>query len=464
MKTFTTDMATNSNQKHKDLPQILAVFSASLAAFSFGSLFAFPSPAIPKLLTGDYKFTMEQVSYLAVIPAVTMIFASPVFCTVTDKIGRKRTLLISGCSHIIAWLFVAFSKTLWLFYVSRFFAGLADALLYAALPTYIAEISTPKIRSLYGNSVVLCICLGQFLSNTVGYYLTISMTAFVLLIFPILFLITFMLMPESPYYLMMIGNEISAEQSLQKLRSSDNVQDELRQINADVKRQLSETGYFRDLWLNASNRKAMIIANFARAFQQLSGIGALTQYTQYIFLQAGGEISSGAASMIFAGMLVFVNIFIGVLSDKFGRKRSMIVSCIGCFLVLVPLAAYFYLQTNTEVDLSKITWIPLLGIIIYVLVYSLGLGFVPTIIVGEIFSASIRKYAVMVSNMIFAFYLCTTSKLFQVLMSGYGLWVPFLFFGICCFVGAISSYFIVPETNGKTLEEIQQELKGNKEQ
>ncbi|KAI4468886.1 facilitated trehalose transporter tret1-2 -like protein [Holotrichia oblita] len=449
--------------KGKTLEQIQQDLKASLSGLSSATLFAFPSPAIPKLLGEDYNFTIEEASYLPVISALTMIVTSPIFCTATDKIGRKRTLLMSGCFHIIAWLFVAFSKTVWLFYVSRFFAGLADTVLYAAIPTYIAEITTPKIRSLYGNSVLLFIFCGQLLSNSVGFYLTIPMTAFVLLICPILFLITFMLMPESPYYLMMIGNEISAEKSLQKLRGLDNVQDELKQINADVKRQLSETGYFKDLWLNASNRKAMIIANLARAFQQLSGMTALMQYTQYIFLQAGGDISSGAASMIFAGMLVFVNIFIGVVSDKFGRKRSMIVSCIGCFLVLVPLAAYFYLQTNTEVDLSRISWIPLLAIIIYVFLYSLGLGFVPTIMIGEIFSASIKKYAVMVSNMIFAFYMCTITKLFQVLMSAYGLWVPFLFFGICCLVGGVSSYFIIPETKGKTLEQIQQELKGNKQ-
>ncbi|KAK9747531.1 Sugar transporter [Popillia japonica] len=366
MDTLSGHRVKTSNQTPKGLPQILAVFSASLAALSAGSLFTFPSPAIPKLLTEEYNFTIEQASYIPVISAVTMIFASPIFCVATDKIGRKRTLLL-------------------------IFSGLADAVLYAAIPTYIAEISTPKIRNLYGNAVILFIFCGQLLSNSVGFYLTIPMTAFVLLIFPILFLITFTLMPESPYYLIMIGNEISAEESLQKLRGLNNVQDELKQISSDVKRQLSETGYFKDLWLNASNRKAMMIANLARAFQQLSGISALMQYTQYIFLQAGGEISSGAASMIFAGMLVVVNIFIGVLSDKLGRKRSMIVSCIGCLFVLVSLATYFYLQTNTEVDLSRITWIPLLGTVVYVFMYSLGLGFVPTIIVGEIFSAT-EKY------------------------------------------------------------------------
>ncbi|KAK9747526.1 Sugar transporter [Popillia japonica] len=464
MKASSTDMA---NHKPKDLPQILAVFSASLSGLSSATLFVFPSPAIPKLLTGDYNFTIEEASYLPVISSLTMIVTSPIFCTATDKIGRKRTLLMSGFFHIIAWLFVAFSKTVWLFYVSRFFAGLADTVLYAAIPTYIAEITTPKIRSLYGNSVLLFIYCGQLLSNAVGFYLTIPMTAFVLLICPVVFLVTFMLMPESPYYLMIIGNEISAEKSLQKLRGLNNVQDELKQISSDVKRQLSETGHFKDLWLNTSNRKAMMIANLARAFQQFSGMTAIMQYTQYIFLQAGGEISSGAASMIFAGMLVFVNIFIGVVSDKFGRKRSMIVSSIGCFFVLVPLATYLLVLclinlTNTEVDLSKITWIPLLGSVTYVCLYALGLGFVPTIMVGELFSASIRKYAVMVSNMIFAFYMCTTTKLFQVLMTAYGLWLPFLFFGICCLIGGISSYFIVPETKGKTLEQIQQELKGNK--
>lgn len=405
---------------------------------------------------------MEEASYLTVISAVAMIFASPVMCMLIDKMGRKRTLLLSGFFHISAWLFVAFSRTIYLFYVSRIFAGLADSAVFAAVPTYIAEVTTPKVRSLYGNALVLSLFTGQFLSNCVGFYFSIQMTAFILLTLPLAFLTTFIFTPETPYYLVMIDDQTSAEKSLQSLRGIEDVQYELKQLNADVKRQLSETGYLKDLFVIASNRKALLIANLARIIQQLAGISALIQYSQYMFMQAGGDISSGHAAMIFSGILAFVNVFINILTDKFGRKKSMILSCSGSGLVLLALTTYFYLQLYTEVDLSHVNWFPVFAIVAYVLIFSLGLGVVPTLMAGEVFSASIRKHAVMVTNVIFAVLLCTTTKLFQFLMSAYGLCVPFLFFSICCLIGGILSYFIIPETKGKTLEQIQQDLKGNK--
>lgn len=392
-----------------------------------------------------------------------MIVSSPIFCLLIDKIGRKRTLLLSGLFHIASWLCVAFTKNIAVFYVSRIFSGLSDANVFSALPTYIAEVTTPKVRSRYGNALVLFMFSGQFLVNCVGFYLSIPNTAFVLITFPVLFLITFIFMPETPYYLIMIGDEKSAEKCLQRLRGMGDVQKEITQLKCDVERQLSERGHFKDLFLIASNRKALLIANVARALQQFGGMSSLVTYSQYIFMQTGGSISSGHAAMIFSGILAFVNIFINILTDKFGRKNSMIISCAGSGLALFSMSTYFYLQVNTAVDLSKITWFPVLASVLYVLVSSLGLGIVPTVMMGEIFSTSIRKHATMVTNMIFGVFLCTVTKFFQFLMTSYGLWVPFLFFSLCCFVGIVLSYFVIPETKGRTLEQIQQNLKGNKQ-
>ncbi|GJQ66071.1 hypothetical protein Trydic_g4157 [Trypoxylus dichotomus] len=237
----TTNFLKGSNEEPKEWPQILVLLSASIAGFATGTLFSFPSPAIPKLIDGNYKFSMEEVSYLTVIPAIAMIFTTPIVCKLMDKIGRKRTLLMSGVYHITAWLFAGFSRTIYLFYVSRIFAGFADATVFAVLPTYIAEVTTPKVRSLYGNTVVLAIFSGQFLVNCVGFYLTIPLTAFILLASPLLFLITFIFMPETPYYFIMVGDEKSAEKSLRRLRGLHDVQEELKQLDSDVKRQLSES-------------------------------------------------------------------------------------------------------------------------------------------------------------------------------------------------------------------------------
>lgn len=427
-----------------------------------GTLFTWPSPTIPKLLTPDYNVTIEQASYLTIIPALSMIVATPIFCILLDKIGRKKNLIIMTVIHIISWLLIAFATNIYIFYLSRVVSGLGDACGFATLPAYIAETATPRVRGFYGNTMMIAMFIGQFLINCVGYYLSIRTTALIMLSIPILFLVVFYFMPETPYYYVMKNDEENARKSLRKLRRIKDVDMELKQITADVLRQMSEPSRYSDLWNIKSNRMAVIIANVARCSQQFGGISALVVYTQYIFEQAGGDISSGASAMIFSGMLAVVNVFANFISDRLGRRRSMVISCFLCGIALLGETIYFYLQTNTDIDVSVAGWFPVAGLAVYVFAFACGVGVVPTLLLGELFSTGIRSKAAMTTNILFAIYLSVTNKLFQLLLQSFGLWAPFLFFTVCLFISAIVSHFIIPDTKGKTLEEIQQMLKGNR--
>lgn len=439
-----------------------ALFSASLAFMSAGTLFTWPSPAIPKLLSPEYNITIEDASYLTVIPPIAMIIATPLFCILLDKIGRKKNLLLMGTIHIVAWLLIAFGTNIYMFYLARAITGLGDACGFATLPAYIAESTTPKIRGMYGNTMMIIMFFGQFLINCLGFYLSISLTAFIMLSIPFAFLITFSFMPETPYYFVMKGQEDNARSSLKKLRRIPDVERELAQIIADVQRQMTEPSRYVDLWKIKSNRMAVIIANVSRGFQQFGGMSALLVYTQYIFEQAGGDLSSGVSAMIFSGMFAVANVFANFVSDRLGRRRSMIISSFFCGVALLGETIYFYIQQNTDIDVSAAGWFPVVGLAAYILAFACGLGVVPTLLLGELFSTGIRSKAAMTTNIVFAIYLSVINKLFQFLLTDFGLWVPFLFFTICLFLGSIGSYFIIPDTKGKTLEEIQQMLKGNK--
>lgn len=429
--------------------------------FSTGTLYAFASPAIPKLLS-DYGFTIEQAAYFPILPAIVMLIMTPIYCQLIDRIGRKWTLLSAGAVQILSWLLIALARDSYLIYISRALFGMSDAGVMATIPTYVAEVTTPKVRGLYGSIIVISGFFGHFIANCLGYYLSIQLMSFVMIPVPILFIIFFSFMPETPYYFIKVGNANGAMKSLQKLRGNKNVQPEFIQITLDVERQLSESGKFKDLFLIGSNRKALIIATISRSFQNYSGSNCIAVYSQYIFQEAGGDISSGVAGMIVSGLFALVNPFANFICDKLGRRKSMILSSLGCSLCLLSEAVYFYIQAFEIADLSIINWFPVVGLAAYSMTFCLGLGLVPTLLLGEVFSTNIRRHGVTVTNTIVSANFCVVLKLFQLLMSAHGMWVPFLFFGLCCFIGSIGSWFIVPETKGKTLEEIQQMLKADK--
>lgn len=429
--------------------------------FSTGILYAFASPAIPKLLS-DYGFTIEEAAYFPILPAIVMLIMTPIYCQLIDRIGRKWTLLSAGAVQILSWLLIALARDSYLIYISRALFGMSDAGVMATIPTYVAEVTTPKVRGLYGSIIVISGFFGHFIANCLGYYLSIQLMSFVMIPVPILFIIFFSFMPETPYYFIKVGNANGAMKSLQKLRGNKNVQPEFIQITLDVERQLSESGKFKDLFLIGSNRKALIIATISRSFQNYSGSNCIAVYSQYIFQEAGGDISSGVAGMIVSGLFALVNPFANFICDKLGRRKSMILSSLGCSLCLLSEAVYFYIQAFEIADLSIINWFPVVGLAAYSMTFCLGLGLVPTLLLGEVFSTNIRRHGVTVTNTIVSANFCVVLKLFQLLMSAHGMWVPFLFFGLCCFIGSIGSWFIVPETKGKTLEEIQQMLKADK--
>lgn len=440
----------------------LVIFPGALSAFISGSLFSWSSPAIPQLILegGHYNFTKEQCSYLTVLPSVTTIIAAFIYPTISDKIGRKYTLLTVSIPYTLSWILIALSENIYLFYLARLVSGFGEACIFSTLPSYIGEISSPKVRGFWGNALICYVFGGQLYINAVGGYLDIKTTAWISLAWPVIFIATFSFAPESPYYFMMKGRRDQARTALQKLRALDDVENELNEIEAAVRRQMSESCHWKELWTIKSNRKALIAGLFLRTSQQLSGMACMTTYTQYIFAQSGTNIAAADSTLIFVFLMLVGTVSLSTLLNRIGRRLPFIISLVGCFLTLAGLSAYFYLDAKvSSVDMTNLKWIPLAGMLSYLVWFSLGIATIPTLMLSELFSASAKPKALTVLIIVFGVCVSLTTKVFNLLETAFGLFAPFAFFSICCFCNFFIALKLVPETKGKTLEEIQQMLK-----
>lgn len=438
---------------------------ASIASLSFGMLFTWPSPALPMLTSkeGQFKFTLEQCSYLPIISAATSMVATPIFGKLCDIIGRKYTILTMAASQILAFLLAAFAQSIYVFYVSRFFSGLSDACVYVAIPAYVGEISTPEVRGAWGNTYCLFAYLGQVIISVIAGYNTIQTGALISLCFPLLFALTFACMPESPYYLIMKGRKREAHEVLERLLRIKNVDAEVKQLEADVSRQMSETGTWKDLFTIESNRKALYAGAFLRTAQQFSGLTVWEVYTEYIFKDAAGNVSATNSAIIFLGACTVGNLGASIIFNRIGARSAVKYSASLSGLVLAAVSVFYYILLECPlIDVSNFKWVPLVGMLLYVLLFSLGLGIAPAFILNELFSASIKGKGLCALMIFYGFLQCATSKLFQVLEVNFGIYTPFGLFAVCSFSSTFLVDRFVPETRGKTLEEIQQDLKGNK--
>lgn len=438
-------------------------FLAALNALNNSILYNWTSPAIPILISSeDYTgIDIDSASYLTVIPPVVTILAAPVHGFLMDRRGRKFCLLLSGMLHTLAWVCVLSSTSLYILYLSRVLFGFANAAMFTSMPAYISEVTTPKVRGRWGNLMAFFMYFGQFVSNAIGYFFDINTAAYISISTPLIFLVMFGLCPETPYYYLLKNAHTQAEESLKKLRRKHDVSKEFSQLDADVKRQLSEKGTLKDCFRIQSNRKAILIVGVCRVLQQFTGIHAFAAYNQYIFQEAGGALDKGYSSMIYALSLSMCSLIVLIFIDKLGRRKPMIFSSIGCFIALATEAIYFGIKDYTSINHTSFSWYPIAGMVFYVIAFASGLGLIPILLIGELISTAIRSKAGTIITITSACFMTLINKLFQVLMSNYGLTAPFTLFGTFSFICIFVSYFYVPETKGKTLEEIQQMLKGN---
>ncbi|XP_060534859.1 facilitated trehalose transporter Tret1-like [Cylas formicarius] len=450
------------NEDASPLYQFVATVAGCLGVISGAMHFGWPSPSLPHLLSPNSTIPIsdEDGSWLAAMPCIGAASGSLLTAYAVDRIGRKTCMLMTAPGYFAAWLMVAFATTKWELYAARFISGAADGLVFTAFPMYLGEIASYDIRGLLGSSLQLSMIAGMLVINVLGSYLSIYHTALVSAVLPPIFFVAFGLMPESPYYLVMKGREEDAADSLRLFRRTADVSAELARVSEAVKAELEQSGRVVDLVKIPSNRKAVLIVFGLRTIQQLSGTTAIMFYAKTIFHQASGGVSPSVATIIYFSLQLVVALAGSFLVDKLGRKPLLVVSIIGSGLALSLEGVYFYLAQNTTLDVSSLKTVPLIALLAYVVVFNVGMGTIPVLLLGEMFPTGVKAFALCLADIWFGIIVTLTSKGFQIIKDDFGIAVPFFGFAACCVVGLVFIVWVVPETKGKTLENIQDELKG----
>lgn len=223
--------------------------------------FGWPSPFLGILETGNYtiQITKRESTFMAVTPMIGEAFGSVINAIIIDRIGRKFTIFLSSIPIIMAWLCIGLTSSTIIMLTGRFIVGISNGLSCNAVPIYLGEIASPKVRGLLTSLFPVSAVLGIFLIFIFGAFLSLNTASLVSLPVPVLFIFTFLFMPESPYFHLMKGNEKMAVESLKALRGQEDVTDEFNRIYTAAKEQKRESGNFLDLFAVDSNRRGLFI-------------------------------------------------------------------------------------------------------------------------------------------------------------------------------------------------------------
>lgn len=419
---------------------------------------------VPKLQEPGSPVKIEEweIVWLETLLMLGGLAGLPVTIYLVDRIGRKKAILVASFTSFFCWIIIACARRIELLFFARFVIGMAGDVAFVATPMYIAEIADQKIRGFLGGLIYIMVLFGLLTIYVVAPFVKIFISSLVGVFVTLLQMCTFSFMPESPYYLLLKQQKEQATKNLKWLRSSDNVQDELDAISAAVERQQSERGKPQDLILVPSNRKAVIIMTVLNAAQHFSGVSVMLMNLHSILTAAGSVyLDSRTSAIVFAIIMILFSLSAIALVDVFGRKALLTSSSLLTGVSLALLGGYFAVK-NAGVDTTSFSWIPIFSVMFYAAVYRFGIGMVPIIMTGELFPTSVKAMGMTYADAIYVLFASAALFTYQALAHTYGLHVPFLLYAASCVLTAIFCMTYVPETKGKTLEEIQLLLKGIK--
>ncbi|MBN1559164.1 sugar porter family MFS transporter [candidate division KSB1 bacterium] len=387
----------------------------------------------------------------------------------SDSFGRKRLLILAGLLFIISAIGTALANSFSIFVWFRILGGMGIGLASNLSPMYIAEVAPAEMRGKFVSINQLTIVIGVLSAQTVNWliaqpvaenaagdailnswngqvgwrWMFAAETAPAALFFILMFFV-----PESPRWLVKNGQDHLAQRTLTRIGGEPFARFELADIRNTLANKTSVN--FRDL-TQPRLFKILLLGIFLAVFQQWCGINTILYYAEEVFTAAGYGVSDILLNIVITGSIMLISTFLAIHTvDRWGRKILMLIGAGGLAV------AYFFIGGSYFLHLKGLP--VLLLVIIALAIYSFTLAPVVWVLISEIFPNRIRGAAVSIA----VFSLWTASLIltytFPFLNESLGTAGTYWLYAAICLIGFIVIARKLPETRGKSLEEIERQL------
>jgi SP family galactose:H+ symporter-like MFS transporter len=429
---------------------------AALSALG-GMLFGYDTGVISgAILFIRQDFALSDFTVGLVVSAVLIgaVIGAAIGGDISDHFGRRKVIIAAAVIFALGAVSTATVPNVNLLILGRIAVGIAIGIASLVTPLYISEMSPPRMRGSLVSLNQLAITIGI----VVSYLVDFSLAAFQgwrymlgLAAIPAVVLGIGMLpLPDTPRWLINHDEADNARKVLKRIQGKDNVEGEIKEIQDSLKKQ---RGGRAELF-NPLVKPALVIGVSLAIFQQVTGINTVIYYAPTIFQFAG--ITSASSAILATVAVGVVNVILTIVAilllDRVGRRPLLLIGLAGMTFSLTLLGAVFFLPSL----LSSLGDLAVVGLMLYVASFAIGLGPVFWLLISEIYPLRVRGLAMSIaseanwgSNLIIAL---TFLTLVQVLGRSGTFWL-YALVGIGAWIFA---FLLVPETKGKTLEEIEE--------
>ncbi len=419
-----------------------------------------------------FQLTSEaQIGWANSCALVGCLFGALIAGALSDKFGRKRLLITAALLFAVTSLGNALAKDFTIFIMWRVFGGVAIGLASNLSPMYIAEVAPAQIRGKLVSINQLTIVIGILLAQYINWFLVRKLPPgatdefiriswfgqqgwrwmFGLTAAPsFLFFLGMWLVPESPRWLAKNGKPERARSILSRIGGEQYAAAAVADIDSTLASEEVQHVRFSDL-LEPGMRKVLALGVILAVFQQWCGINVIFNYAEEIFRAAGYDISTVLKNIAWTGSvnLAFTFVALGVV-DRGGRRPLLLLGSAGLALIYTAMGFCYF---------GGVKGLPMLLLVLAAIgCYAMSLAPVAWVVISEIFPNRIRgaAMAVAVSSLWIACFILTYT--FPILNAKFGSAGTFWLYAGICVAGFLFIKFKLPETKGKTLEQIEREL------
>ena len=382
-----------------------------------------------------------------------------------DRFGRKLLLSLAAFIFVASAYGTGCFSDFNLFLVARFFGGIGIGIASGLSPMYIAEVAPTNIRgrlvSLNQLTIVLGILAAQItnwliaepvIDNTIdtwncqmGWRWMFWAGAFP----AIAFLALSFFIPESPRWLAMVGKTDMARAILTKIGGAEYANSELQSIAAANAGHKEQSG-FKSLFKKPLS-KILVVGVVIAVFQQWSGTNVIFNYAQEIFQSAGYSIGDVLFNIVVTGITNVIFTFVAIYTvERLGRRKLMLIGALGLAIVYLTLGTCYFMEIKGS--------FMVLLVVLAIACYAMTLGPVAWVLIAELFPSRVR--AVAVAPCTFALWVGSTTLTytFPLMNNSLGSYGTFWIYALICAVSFIYFFRVLPETKGKSIEDIEKEF------
>ena len=453
--------------QNKSIYLMTTILVASLGGFLFGFDMAVISGVLP-LLQKQFTLSAFQEGWFVSAALVGCIVGVAFSGELSDRLGRKTPLVTSAILFLLSALGCALLPSLPWIIAARFIGGVGIGIASNVVPLYISEIAPAKSRgrliTYYQFAVTFGILVAYLtnaglvnsaLKNTggSGFLHTMFVTEvwrgmMGLGILPaLLFLLGLFLVPESPRWLIQKGRTQDGKLILHKINEAADAEKDFINIQGNIHEQkVSYKELLAPQW-----RRALVIGLLLPLFSQFSGINAIIYYGPSILSNAGISLSNSLLSQVIFGAANMLFTLIAIWKvDSAGRRPLYLAGTAGAGISLFLTGLCFATGATTSV------WL-LVCVLAFLACFAFSIGPLKFVVAAEIFPNKIRGRAMALSIMVMWIADTIVGQLTPVLLKGIGTAATFWVFAVFCVIAFFTVYRLLPETKGKTLEEIEKD-------